>query len=233
MVILNGSRKIMIENKINNINESFILKETLKAKWSNLCQRLNISDNLATFENLLNHYSEPPRAYHTLNHIHSCLQELDSVKSLLNNPEAVELAIWYHDIIYTIGQIDNEEKSAKIAVQFCQKNNLAPDFTKQVEEHILATKHSLAIDNSDSQYLADIDMSTLGKQADLFDKYEEQIHQEYLTLYSENDYQKGRIIFLETILEHRIYLTDFFNNKYEQTARNNIQRTLNKFKQRG
>lgn len=198
--------------------------DTLKPKWDNLCQRLNISSS--GFDEIVNHYSEAHRSYHTLNHINHCLQELTPIKACLINPKAVELALWFHDIIYVIGKSDNEEKSAKMAKDFCQKNNLSPNFIQQVEDHILATKHIFHSDNPDSQYLADIDMAILGQSTDTYDIYETQIHQEFSTLYSPSDYQKGRTNFLKTVLERPIYSTDFFNNKYEQAARLNIQISL-------
>lgn len=199
----------------------------LRPKWNDLCQRLKITNPQVFFDSLADHYSEPHRHYHTLNHLHFCLQELVPIRTSLNNPEAVELALWFHDIIYTIGKNDNEEKSAKTAVQFCQKNKLSPDFTKQVEDHILATKHVAVNSNLDSQYLADADMAILGQPPNIFDKYEKQIYQEYSTLFSKRNYQKGRTNFLKTVLEHSIYTTDFFKNKYEQSARSNIQRVIN------
>jgi predicted metal-dependent HD superfamily phosphohydrolase len=216
----------MKESEVNNTNESTVLKETLRPKWNDLCHRLNISNNQDLFNDIANHYSEPHRAYHTIVHVDNCLKELNQIKPLLSNPEAVELAIWLHDIIYTIGKNDNEEKSAEFARGFCQKNNLSSDFTKQVETHILATKHISPSSDLDSQYLADIDMAILGQTPDIFDKYEEKIYLEYSTVYSKADYQKGRIDFLQTVLKNPIYLTDYFKNKYQQLAEDNIKRII-------
>ncbi|MEI8067907.1 MAG: hypothetical protein WCG91_03095 [Candidatus Shapirobacteria bacterium] len=216
----------MKENKVVQTPESFLSKELLNSKWNSLCDRLNISNNKETFEDIISHYSEPHRHYHTLKHINNCLEELEPVRASLKDPEAVELAIWFHDIIYTIGNNDNEEKSAQLAKEFCQKNSLSLSFTKNVEDHILATKHISPSNNLDSQYLADIDMSILGKSSDVFDKYEKQIYQEYSSLYSKSDYQKGRKSFLETVLKNPIYSTDYFKNKYQQSAENNIKRSI-------
>lgn len=216
----------MTENKINSINESLVSKETLRTKWNDLCQRLNISNNQNFFNDITNHYSETHRHYHTLNHINFCLQELEPVKNSLHNPEAVELAIWFHDIIYTIGQNNNEDKSAKLAREFCKKNGLSSSFTEQIETHVLATKHISPGSDLDSQYLADIDMAILGQSSDIFDEYENQIYQEYSTLYSKSDYQKGRKNFFEIVLKNPIYSTDYFKNKYQQSAENNIKRII-------
>lgn len=215
----------MTENENKHVNESLLTKEALKPRWNNLCQRLNIADDHESFNDIVNRYSEPHRHYHTLHHINNCLQEFDSIKTLLDNPESVELAIWYHDIVYVIGQKYNEEKSAEMAVKFCQKNNLSPSFTKQVEDNILATKHVSAGDSQDSQYLADIDMAILGYPPDALYKYEEQIFQEYSTIYSKKEYTIGRIGFL-SLLEYPIFQTEFFRNKYEQSVKDNIPKLI-------
>lgn len=212
----------MVENKTQT--EFLPINETLKKKWDNLCQRLEISNS--GFDEIINRYSEPHRYYHTLNHIGHCLGELAPVKSSLYIPEAVELAIWFHDIVYAIGNNDNEEKSAQIAKNFCQKNISTQALTRQVESHILATKHTYPSENLDSQYVADIDMSILGQSPDVFDRYETQIRQEFIPYFSPSDYQKGRANFLISLLNRPIYSTDFFRDKYESVAKQNIQRIL-------
>lgn len=216
----------MTENKINSINESLASKETLRPKWNDLCQRLNIFNNQIFFDDITNHYSETHRHYHTLNHINFCLQELEPVKNSLHNPETVELAIWFHDVIYDIGKNNNEEKSAKMAIQFCQKNNLSPEFTKQVEDHILATGDHTLSDNADTNYLIDIDMSILGYSPDDIYKFEEQIYQEYSTIYNRKEYLIGRLGFLSKLKGYNIYKTEYFKNKYGQSSQDNITKTI-------
>ena len=45
------------------------------------------------YEILVARYSEPQRAYHTLQHIENCLKEFEDVRHLANDPDAIELAI--------------------------------------------------------------------------------------------------------------------------------------------
>lgn len=66
-------------------------------------------------------YSKPSRVYHTLPHIVHCFLEFDSVKHFLKNPEAVELAIWFHDIVYETSlelYPFNEERSVGFLLEF-------------------------------------------------------------------------------------------------------------------
>jgi predicted metal-dependent HD superfamily phosphohydrolase len=212
----------MVESRIQS--EFLSITESLKPKWENLCQRLEVSSS--DFNEIVSHYSEPHRFYHTLSHVNHCLEQLIPIKPSLYIPEAAELAIWFHDIVYIIGNNDNEEKSAQFAKIFCQKNISTQAFAHQVESHILATKHTYVSENTDSQYVADIDIVILGQPADIFSKYESQIYQEYSSIYSLSDYQKGRINFLKTLLTRPIYSTDYFKNKYEQSAKINIQKSI-------
>ena len=67
------------------------------------------------FHQLVAMYSELHRHYHNQNHIANCLAEFDRVKSFVDNPPAVELAIWFHDAVYDPRAGDNEERSAELA----------------------------------------------------------------------------------------------------------------------
>ena len=68
-------------------------------------------------QHLLDAYRESQRFYHTLAHIEHCFGMFDQCESLLDHPEAVELAIWFHDVIYEPGACDNEARSAELYQQ--------------------------------------------------------------------------------------------------------------------
>jgi len=214
----------MIENRFDR--EPIPLEETLKPRWNSLCSRLGISEHQESFKDLCNHYNEPHRAYHTLNHLNNCFNEFDEIKSLLNNPDSVELAIWFHDAVYNISQHDNEGKSAQLAKDFCHKNNLSKNFIKKVEDHILATgNHELSTD-PDTNYLIDIDMSILGYPPKTLYEYEDQIFKEYSTVYNRKEYIFGRLGFLFKLKDYDLYKTDYFKNKYGQSCQENIPKVI-------
>jgi Uncharacterized protein conserved in bacteria len=60
-------------------------------------------------------YNLPGRHYHTLQHIEQMLILLDEVKEACADLEALQLAIFYHDIVYNAQRKDNEAQSALIA----------------------------------------------------------------------------------------------------------------------
>ncbi|TIP06758.1 MAG: hypothetical protein E5X72_00790 [Mesorhizobium sp.] len=45
-------------------------------------------------------YSTEDRHYHDLSHIEAMLALADEYRGLLDDPQAVEAAIWFHDAIY-------------------------------------------------------------------------------------------------------------------------------------
>jgi len=89
---------------------------TDRDRFAALCQRLGLTlDTQHTYDDLVQGYQTPPRAYHDLTHVVECLAELDTARHLARDPDAMEMAIWYHDAILDNQQADNEQKSAQLA----------------------------------------------------------------------------------------------------------------------
>jgi len=200
---------------------------TLEQHWSALWQRLGVKgDTNAVYNDLFVRYSEPHRAYHTLKHIGHCLEELERVRHLASNPDAVELALWYHDVIYDTTAKDSEEQSATLAIEVARNASLPDNFGQLVANLIMATKHTSAPVDPDAQLLVDVDLSILGQSEDKFDEYERQIRKEYDWV-AEDAFVAGRSSIMGAFLDRSvIYSTQFFRNKYETQARRNIARSL-------
>lgn len=182
------------------------------------------------FVKLVSMYSEPQRFYHNMNHVKNCLVELDSARSLISQPDLVELAIWYHDAIYDTRTKENEERSAQLAYDVCASAEFPETFSKGVKDLILATKHDVIPDEIDGKFLVDIDLSILGKPRQEFDEYEKNIRREYSWV-PEDKYREGRSAILKMFLDREsIYLTYFFINKYEVQARENIAYSMKKLR---
>lgn len=200
---------------------------TLEQRWAAMWQRLGVQgDAKAVYNDLVARYSEPHRAYHTLQHIEHCLDELELVRHLAENPDAVELALWYHDAIYDTKTKDSEERSATLAVEMVRNVSLPDNLGQLVANLIMATKHSATPSDSDVQLLVDIDLSILGQAEESFDEYEGQVRKEYEWV-SEDAFVGGRSAILKSFLDRpNIYATRFFHDKYETQARRNIARSL-------
>ena len=76
--------------------------------------------------------------------------------------------------------------------------------------------------------MQDLDLQTLGAVDTEYDKYANQIRQEYQQ-YSDDIFHAERVKILNLFL-NRVYIfnTEYYRNKYEQAARNNIARELSK-----
>jgi predicted metal-dependent HD superfamily phosphohydrolase len=85
-------------------------------------------------------YSEPHRYYHTFRHVTECLDVFDSARHLADQPDAVEIAIWFHDAVYDTRSSDNEERSAILARQCLLEAGVGNGFVDTVSQLIVATK---------------------------------------------------------------------------------------------
>lgn len=202
----------------------------LKDNWNDFLNSANIS-NLGDkeFESIQQSYQG--RGYHNLMHIKEALLDLEEVKGLLQNPLEIQMAIWYHDIIYDSTKPDNEEASARVALEASKKFGLDNDFAQRVHDLIIVTKGHLPSDYPDSKYLIDIDFGILGKDEARFNEYEKGIRKEY-SQYSDKIYNQGRVEILKSFLDREsLYQTKHFRNKYEKNARKNIQGLIEKLQE--
>lgn len=171
-------------------------------------------------------YSLPTRHYHSLTHLAACLGEFDRVRNTAEDGPAVELAIWYHDAVYDAKRRDNEERSAYLAQGVMTEAGLSPQRIAAVSALVLDTRHIDVPTTADGRLLADIDLTILGRPAAEFDAYEAQIRKEYAHV-SDFDFRQGRMMILRGFLSRpRIYQTPFFFERDEQSARENLRRSL-------
>lgn len=193
---------------------------SLEPRFRELWTRLNgPGDPRPFYFDLSQRYSEPHRAYHTLEHLRRCLAEADGA------PPTVELALWYHDAVYQPLQKDNEAKSARL-VQILPLPQAVVDRAAAL---IQATDHHSAPADPEAAWLVDIDLSILGRPAEEFDLYEDRIRQEFIAL-PERDFRKGRSTFVRGLLERpAIYSTARFRDRYEARARDNLSRSLHRW----
>lgn len=196
-------------------------------RWQSLWHRIGgQSEAEVHFAELKERYSEPHRAYHTLDHIRDCLAQFDLGRHQAARPDEVEFALWLHDVIYDPHASDNEEKSAQWAVGILQQGGVSVAVITRVAELIRATRHTNIPDDIDAQLVVDIDLSILGRPPDVFATYEDQIRYEYNWV-PEEVYRQERVRVLETFLARAaIYQTSFFKARYEVQARRNLKQSI-------
>jgi len=200
-----------------------------QGRWTRLWRRLDAKgDGLAIFRQLAAAYAEQARAYHTAEHIHDCLAQLDRSRSAAPHSDELETAIWFHDAVYLPGSSDNEERSADLARTTLAESGAPARLTDHVAELILATRHVAVPSDPDAALLCDIDLSILGRPPDAFAEFERRIRREYAWV-PEPVYRSARSEILRGFLGRRsIYQTDDFRGRYEGQARHNLERLIAK-----
>lgn len=175
---------------------------------------------------LLDHaYGEPSRHYHDRSHVASCLAEFEKYRDLAERPHEIEVALWFHDAIYDTSKSDNEEQSATWAERYLLANGAASDVAHRIAAMIRATRTHIAEDE-DSRLMVDIDLGILGTPVNVFEQYDRNIRLEYHWV-PEAQYRAGRSRVLGSFLERdTIYQTAVIRTRYEQRARENLERKL-------
>lgn len=173
-------------------------------------------------------YDEGQRHYHSWPHIESLLEWFVEVNPMLHEPEAVHFAILYHDAIYDPRASDNEIRSEELFRK--EWGGSLPGATiHAVSEMILATiSHELVGGgpDSDQAYFLDMDLAILGAPHEDFDAYDGAIRLEYSHV-AEAAFRKGRRAILERILARpQLYFTEYFADRLEAQARDNLTRAI-------
>ncbi|TPI39346.1 hypothetical protein FJW07_14320 [Mesorhizobium sp. B3-1-9] len=176
-------------------------------------------------------YQAADRHYHGLAHIEAMLALASEYRHLLDDPEAVEAAIWFHDAIYDSRAKDNEAKSAELAEKRLA-GRANPHRLACIAAMINATAtHQLPPFRdedalNDAALLLDMDLAILGARPAVFDAYEKAVRREYGWV-EEPMWRAGRAAVLKSFLarQHIFYTTEF-RDRFEAQARENLGRSL-------
>ncbi|MEH1832486.1 MAG: hypothetical protein V7L29_10500 [Nostoc sp.] len=197
--------------------------------WQHTLQPFGVDQVAAekAFNRLVAAYSTPGRYYHTLKHIDHVLGTIEILQGYTNNLAAVQLAAWFHDVVYDTQAQDNEQKSADYAFELLSNLGIPESTITTVTRLILNTKdHQAAMDDYDSQVLLDADLAILATNLVQYPEYAHAIRQEYGWV-AEADYITGRRQVLEQFLQRsRIYFTPLMSEFAERSARGNIQEEI-------
>ncbi|MBZ9758696.1 hypothetical protein LB524_25745 [Mesorhizobium sp. ESP6-5] len=188
-----------------------------------------IDDALKTELSVL--YKAGDRHYHNLAHIEAMLGLAGDYRTLLDDPEAVEAAIWFHDAVYDSRAKDNEAQSAALAEQKLA-GRIDAGRLSRVSAMILATAtHQVPLFDDvaatrDASLFLDMDLSILGAAPDAFDAYERAVRHEYGWV-EEPMWRAGRGAVLKSFLARpHIFHTQEFRQRFEPQARRNMARSL-------
>ena len=195
-------------------------------QWSETWSLLGAAPPEELFQQLVARYSEPHRAYHTLQHMRECFSALAPASHLAKSLSEVQLALWFHDAIYDTRAHDNEEQSANWAEQSLITEGVESKVAMAVRKLVLATKHDAIPQGEDAKLVVDVDLAILGAAEPRFAEYEKQIRQEYDWV-AEDVFRQRRADILASLLNRSsIFSTAWFALRLEKPARKNLLRSL-------
>ncbi len=170
-------------------------------------------------------YAQEHRHYHTSVHINACLQHLQDHAYLAKNSEAVEYALWMHDLVYDTHRSDNEAQSAQQALHWLKQTQATLD-AALVEAMIMATQHHDSREADDIGLVCDFDLSVLALEPAHYADYVKAIRMEYAWV-PEPLFRESRQRFIRTLLEQpAIYRHARLKSLWEDKARDNLSREL-------
>ena len=198
-------------------------------RWTALCERLDLKSEAAeAYAQLSAAYGTPPRAYHNLEHVAHCLDELEILGDVAEHPEAIETAIWFHDAIYDPHAKDNEERSAELAANVLRGLGLDEPFRLEVGSLILVTRHCTPPQTTDEAIIIDVDLAILGQPPGVYDAYERAIRRECDWVPEREFWSRRTDILRRLLARETVFYTAQFRDRYEDQARTNLRGSLSR-----
>jgi predicted metal-dependent HD superfamily phosphohydrolase len=201
-----------------------------KQRFTSLWNRCQTGSNAGVsaddiYEEIHGYYSEPGRHYHTPKHIDHCLIQLDLASAEMEDADAVEVAIWFHDLIFDVRANDNELQSARRFIELAN-DSMDGDFKAGVYDLIMTTAPPRLPKTTDQKFMLDIDLSSFGLPWEDMLRDSIAVRQESPQL-SDAEFFPGQRAFLESLMSREyFYFTEFFRSRIEDRARSNIERYL-------
>ena len=166
----------------------------------------------------------PQRRFHNLDHIRDCLRHMDEVVALLRDPDAMELALWFHDAVYTPGDPTNERRSTELFLGLSA--GASPTLRRRVCGLVLATRHSRIASTGDRRYIEDIDLVGFGAPWEEFMRAGDLLRLEFEDQ-PDAPYYLGQVKFLEQLARRPVFFgTEYFRQRHEARAQDNLRRLL-------
>lgn len=194
------------------------------ALWQRCVDSPPSPDAATVYADLCSRMNSPGRRFHNLGHIDDCLRRFDEVARHLDDRDAVELGLWFHDAVYVPGDPTNERRSAELFLR--QSAGARGVLRRRVTALILTTKRDRTPRSNDSKFIDDIDLAGFGASWDEFMRNGELLRNEFAKQ-SDADYNRGLSSFLLSLRRRaRFFRTDYFAQRLERQARRNVDRLL-------
>ena len=183
----------------------------------------------ALVEQLLLAYAEPSRGYHDLRHLAEVLDHVDELAAEAALPDAVRLAAWFHDAVYTAtaGPGADEEASAQLAERRLADSGVHAATVTEVARLVrLTAAHRPDDGDSDGAVLCDADLAVLARDPAGYADYVAGVRHEYAHV-PEQDFRRGRAAVLRDLAAApALFRTAEGRERWEEPARRNLTAEL-------
>ena len=222
----------MMPNKCYACKTSPAVVERTRRRWFALCHSLHVADDAAEawWRELRDSYEGPGRFYHTLEHVDAMLTLAFDARDALDDAEAVELATFFHDVVYDAkhgGGGANERRSAERFAAFAREAVNPVAFSAPRRERVvrwieLTFAHRCGADaGGDCRLFMDFDMAILAADRPTYLRYAANVRREYAHV-SGVGWRFGRSRFLASAASpaHTVFSSDRFAAREADARRN-------------
>lgn len=199
--------------------------------WRRTWRLLGAEASVPGLTAVLNAWGETHRRYHDLKHLRECLDRWAEWQHLAEQPGEVALALWYHDAVYNPRSTDNELRSAAWAARAMTEAGADVGAVQRVHDLVMATSHNAPATSRDAELVLDIDLATLGAEAERFEAYDRDVRKEYAWVPGFLYRRKRREVLQSFLDRPRIYATDVAYDELEASARRNLAAALSRLDQ--
>lgn len=224
-------------------------EQNLRARWHATAAAAGAArdrDPAPYADRLLAAWAEPQRRYHTTAHLADVLARIDVLATAQNEQAehaehaehaesaepgldraAVELAAWFHDVVYRPDRSENEERSAVLAERALPELGIDDARTAEVARLVrLTVTHDPAPGDANGELLCDADLGVLAGTAQEYASYATAVRAEYVFVPDEA-FRAGRAAVLRQLLElPRLFRTPYGAAHWEAPARTNLAAEL-------
>jgi predicted metal-dependent HD superfamily phosphohydrolase len=195
--------------------------QNLTAWWRRL------ADDDETGRDLLRRWSEPHRRYHDVRHLTAVLDAVDELAGEADDADAVRLAAWFHDAVYTGRPGTDERDSAILADSALRAAGLDDALVAEVVRLVeLTDGHDPDPGDRNGGVLCDADLAVLGGDPVEYAAYAAAVRDEYARV-PEEEFRRGRAAVLEGLLARDpLFSTATARDRWEDRARRNVETEL-------
>lgn len=195
----------------------------LRHRWFELCSRMDIERKMDIWNAFVSMYGDQNRYYHNFTHIHNCLTRLDYWHAPLAERDNIELALWFHDLVFDPKRADNKRASAGLAKHYIKSHKQLD----RVIQLILATKHNAAKFDYSEVTICDIDIQVFGADEERYQNYVQMRYKEAHDVEIDIYLMNRRHQINNFLSRNSVFSDTSYKNQFNEIAKHNLTNELN------